>query len=969
MKGQPPKHFLISAGLLIILSLYVWHHHSLKTNKRGSSYTDNGTGSVQRSIKTTVKILGYVENVKKPDSARMTENVWQAVEENGESQEIFLYSAYYDDRDAIEHHTVRVMGIIESEPLSLYCILWYTAGDSIYVNGERSKAGEWYLRHGKKFQGEVFSCGVPKDRSVPEFVSVVKSVKASPSTYLKVQIPEKPKDVLNIGVCITKPYGAIKPVQLIEWMEALKMWGVNEVTMYNNTVEDDTRRIIESYIDSKEMVLKSVPNVMEDSGEETVLLSMAPILNDCMYRNLHRYRALLSMDIGDLIVPKMAYDYLEMLNDIHRMQPSKHPATSYLFRNTYFFLDLPPVYKSPQFALTQKYVYRATADDFGTSGRSIISPLTCVILHEHLCWKVVPKFNIPGWLIDVRMDIATSHRYENCKLDDFYNEPGLCENLTSTIYKDESMLNFAEALIEKMSQVFFRMDMEYLIFGGTPDGDSELMGNTAADFHSSSTHNQEGSTKRNQTASAETEQHIRNEDRDQLETILDSMGKDKTKIVAMLEKLEMKKGQEAIKTTMTTFNVSLKKGDNTEHKDLSEVGVKSLAVNTESRALNNVTDTNSFSNKKMLNNIKNTNLIISKANNDNPTVALSTETVNVISSGNNAAPYINKDNLAKEKVNIGLPNSPPQITNPTLRADGPRRLVPLNIKPIVGVNKETLITNDNQYSRKVNTSRTNIPSNHSTDPDIARFASNDKKPQVPHAKSDLRLHRFHASKRSFDPSKNPQKTSTIIEKDGVNVFQQKNVDITSGKNDIRQNADPYINKENLLRGKLNIGLPNNLKMTKPTVQEDSPGKDTLNIRSSVSVNKGTVVTNGNQFKKRVRQSGTNLPSNHSTDLGMTRSTPNNKISQILHAKFDLRLPKRGKAVQLVSKFHASGKGTDFDLSKKPKKSSTLIGKNVINVFDHKVYLQASKVGSKQNPFKNKKNVVYTANTMKMHLEA
>ena len=577
MKGNTGIIFVL-AILLFGYAFYLRSHQGYGLLSRRSSPKD--------FAHTPVKVVKDLTSFTKPENPRTIKGVWQVVEEEI-SLEMYLYSAYLDERGTIEHTTVRVMAIMNKEPQSLYCILWFSDTDGVYVNAVRSKAGPWYFRHGKKFQGEVLSCGTPKGKPTPLHVSIVKSLDAPPSTSLSVQLPEYSTPMIDIGVCICKPYGEITVFQIIEWIELLKIMGVGEISIYNNTYNAESMTLIEDYVRRKQVVLNSAPDVMDDGGEDTSLLMGAPILNDCMYRNMYRYRSLLSIDFSDIIVPRESNDYFEMLTEIQKKQPSKHPATSYMFRNAFFFLDLPTV-PAVEFVLTQKHIYRVSPDAFGQSARSIISPKACVVLNEHMCWKVVPKYNTPGWLVDVKTDIAINHRYENCSLDDVYNEPGLCDNRTLTIYRDESMSSFDEIIVEKMSQVFFRMNMEDIIFGNTMD-DTGNIGNMNEGFNAPENDAQGNGKETDAEADDEDDKTIPNTDDEgtlnsrlkksvsdaaAVEALLESMGSDKEKILAMLQKQSEKKENIGVSKPQKKVISEMKKGVVNSKVDIKKVKEK-----------------------------------------------------------------------------------------------------------------------------------------------------------------------------------------------------------------------------------------------------------------------------------------------------------------------------------------------------------------------------------------------------------
>lgn len=437
---------------------------------------------VRDSYQTPVKTVQQTRTYTRPSNPEAKDGVWQKVKEDNVSRDIYLYSAYFDDRDTIEHPTIRVIGIIESKPQELYCLLWYNhSATPDVVSAERTKAGEPEEFKGKKFQGEIFSCGLPEKKYCPSHISILRHLKFEPSNILKVNTPKKPIVEIDFGVCLGVAYGDIDVYMLIEWLEILKLWGVGEITMYNNSISNQSSYILADYVMHQDVVVYPAPSVFDVEGVDIIRLTLSPVLNDCMYRNLYRYQALIATELGELIVPKTGTNYFEMLTDIQRVQPSRHPATTYVVRNAFFYMDL-PVLNIDSYLVTQKYLYGVTPDVYGHNSRSIVGPRSCVVLGSLSCIKVVPKYDVKGWVIDVNPLFALNHNYRYCDLDVVLNDPGQCANKTSSIHRDETMMDFNDDLTTKTAEVLFKLNMESGILGEmdmSPLNQSQVPGNVA----------------------------------------------------------------------------------------------------------------------------------------------------------------------------------------------------------------------------------------------------------------------------------------------------------------------------------------------------------------------------------------------------------------------------------------------------------------------------------------------------------
>ena len=60
--------------------------------------------------------------------------------------------------------------------------------------------------------------------------------------------------------------------------------------MYNNSLPPEVTRVFMMYAQEGFVDFRQAPNAMPDEGELTILLNMSPTINDCMYRNMYRYK-------------------------------------------------------------------------------------------------------------------------------------------------------------------------------------------------------------------------------------------------------------------------------------------------------------------------------------------------------------------------------------------------------------------------------------------------------------------------------------------------------------------------------------------------------------------------------------------------------------------------------------------------------------------------------------------------------
>jgi len=106
------------------------------------------------------------------------------------------------------------------------------------------------------------------------------------------------------------------------------------------------------------------PGPFGDDDKISVRMAMSAVLNDCLYRNMYRYRYVLCTDLDEMIVPTITngnHNYADVLRAADAAATRTNAIVhSYAFRNTYFFLDFGSTAKEPWFLLTQRFMQCVT---------------------------------------------------------------------------------------------------------------------------------------------------------------------------------------------------------------------------------------------------------------------------------------------------------------------------------------------------------------------------------------------------------------------------------------------------------------------------------------------------------------------------------------------------------------------------------------------------------------------------------
>jgi len=315
---------------------------------------EKGSVTKQENVELHVKREVSRLHLRPPKSIKYAHGQWQIVDVG---RQVYIYSAFYDNRPGVDWPQVRIIAVAEF--YGLCCLLWYNSQrlpdvaviSVVQVGPKISPSGQTALEQ------VIFSCRLdPNKTDTPTSVSLVAAHNFQLSNLLPVEVPEQPKHVIEFGHCMSILYWKQDPFQLVEWLEAHRMWGVGEVNIYTTATDNVTDSILRWYSATGFVNHRQSPGPLGDYNEYAILLSMSPVINDCMYRNMYRYRYVVCTDVDEMIVPGSPHrNYSEMLRAAAAVSARANAIVhSYVFRNTYFFLDFGATEEEPWYLLTQR---------------------------------------------------------------------------------------------------------------------------------------------------------------------------------------------------------------------------------------------------------------------------------------------------------------------------------------------------------------------------------------------------------------------------------------------------------------------------------------------------------------------------------------------------------------------------------------------------------------------------------------
>ena len=440
----------------------------------------NNDGQHCYTIEENENIIYNETNITKLFNITINNQYWQ--EYKSRSGMIYLYNAYLDTRG--NNSSIQIIAIAEKAVRNDINKCAIYSNNSVNpdisfepmemnpINEERPVLKEWlYLDNMALY---ILTCKIANRRNrIPQAVSIVDHMdrhipKSSncyeTANYLKVNYNYKEKK--DFAVCV-KGYFYQKghTSKLIEWIELLSILGAKKIFLYELEGNPDVWKVFDLYtkkgiLDVKKCTIPGDPNFRNSSYLKSYLRLFRPeapiFLNDCLYRNIHKYKFIVNTDIDEVIIPReLGHTWSDMMKTLLNMYKN---ATSYYFQSTYFFDDVPEYKPSlngsindiPKTNHMLRHVYRSKNLD---KGKSFLNTEFVKRVNSHR--DATCNF-IPCKEAKIQSETALVHHYRKGCQDDVKN----CdEQFRKDIILDTRLWEFKDKLVSRSKETFSKLDI------------------------------------------------------------------------------------------------------------------------------------------------------------------------------------------------------------------------------------------------------------------------------------------------------------------------------------------------------------------------------------------------------------------------------------------------------------------------------------------------------------------------------
>lgn len=383
----------------------------------------------------------------------------------------YLYSAFFDNRPRSPGKpSVRILAMVDriTPAVTTRCQLWYDGEKEPVVTKVSEYKYIWVQSYGNYKNGilqpYLLQCIVPKyfTHLVPLSVSLVENHCDSPTNNLRVinNLPwESGKK--NFAVCVKGMSGTQdNSLKMVEWLELMFLLGAHKVFLYDMGVHSNMSKIFQHYesqgkVDLRALTLPGDQPIENDLldiylKKKVVNKRQNEIIpyNDCLYRNMNRYKFIVLLDTDEIIMPRTTQNWESLMKIIAPavMSESGHPKSSYVARHVYFLDSMQEEHgwatDVPQYMHFLQHVYRAfNYTKPGSYVKCFHDPQRVLTLHNHFplsCLEGGCSFeNMPTELVHLQ------HYRSECKPE----LKKVCPSFLNHTVLEDSILRYKEPLV------------------------------------------------------------------------------------------------------------------------------------------------------------------------------------------------------------------------------------------------------------------------------------------------------------------------------------------------------------------------------------------------------------------------------------------------------------------------------------------------------------------------------------------
>ncbi len=334
------------------------------------------------------------------------------VKTGNDEYSFYTYSAYWDEREEImSAPVIRVIAMVSRSreilwddlAQKMFCYVWCDGEVVKNVIRNHTQIEKTHVKHHVILDRMVITCnpGVCDVKDNSRVSLGFNDTWRDPKTkFDRVSVPlersqrgNQGQPPMKLGNCLPAMFGHVDPHNLVEWLELQKLLGVDKVIMYNDSVSEETSKVVRHYSEEGYVVIRQMDDevfIRDDINDVYARNQMA--FTDCMYRYMFLFHRMMAVDVDEMIIPSNVTTIPKMISSLDELEArvkgpevAKHRVT-YTFVGGYFLMDLnrtKPDSKQPKRSVFLPYRIRRPWT--WRYRKSVINPRGCLATRNHYC--------------------------------------------------------------------------------------------------------------------------------------------------------------------------------------------------------------------------------------------------------------------------------------------------------------------------------------------------------------------------------------------------------------------------------------------------------------------------------------------------------------------------------------------------------------------------------------------------------
>ena len=329
------------------------------------------------------------------------------------------------------------------------CQLWYEdTADDVAVDINLSQSSYMNPVQAGAMNPVLLTFTLPT-YTLPKAMSLVKDVCNNARNLIKLEYHKQAVDKSDIAVCV-KGLDFIDDVsnELVEWLEMLKLLGVDKIYMYAYSIHSNVRKLLDYYEQSGlvQLTQLTIPGGVSNTyglqhlyihnDRESKHRNEKVPYNVCFYQHMHQHKFIALLDIDEIIIPNALDTWNQVLT---QLLTNKEHKDSYHFHNALFPKTKFPNTNAPAHLKMLRRLDRTHY--YFVEDKSWFNTSSVVTLNNHspmTCLGVCIKHIVPA-------HVGIVHHYRNSCYQRY--ELQKIFNCTSgALTRDERMLHYQRDL-------------------------------------------------------------------------------------------------------------------------------------------------------------------------------------------------------------------------------------------------------------------------------------------------------------------------------------------------------------------------------------------------------------------------------------------------------------------------------------------------------------------------------------------